>query len=102
MHRNGDREHISREERDSLLYSKSIRKTAQPGCYLYTAKPLTFHSFADMKDYAATHSLRVGLVRRFIAGHFIWELNGKQWHELVETPEGMALRMAENEDCATA
>jgi hypothetical protein len=86
----GSRRHINRETRDSLLLSQSARETA-PGRYLYIGEVHTYKTFSQLREisFAPTGSLR-----SFLAGHFIFELKGKRNRELIETPEGMALRMA--------
>jgi hypothetical protein len=88
----GSRKHIDRETRDTLLLSQSAKKTDE-GRYLYVGEVHTYHTFSDMRGLYLT-SREIPL-RRFLSGNFIFELKGKKRRELLETPEAMALRMAQ-------
>jgi hypothetical protein len=87
----GSRKHINREERDSLVLSQSARQTA-PERYLFIGKTRTLHSFRELSDF--NFSGDFSLLRRFLAGSFVFELRGERKRELLETPEAMALRLS--------
>jgi hypothetical protein len=94
----GSRRHINRETRDSLVLSQSARETA-PGRYLYTGEVHTYKTFSQLRELSFTPT---GSLRNFLAGSFIFELDGKKKRELLETPEAMALRMAKTAAVASS
>jgi hypothetical protein len=84
------RKWIGREERDSLLLSRSARETAD-GRYLYTGETHTYHALSQLKNLVVSTN-ELGL-RRFLSGQFIFELGDTKKRELLETPEAMVIRL---------
>jgi hypothetical protein len=86
------RAHISTDERDSLLIAKRIKKL-NDFTYEYIAPPLISRTFSQLQDIAA-HFQPITPVKRHIEGNFIIERAGKRTRELLETPEGLQIRLA--------
>lgn len=86
----GSRKHIGREERDSLLLSRSARETAD-GRYLYTGETHTYHALSQLQNLVVSTN-EMGL-RSFLSGQFIFELGDTRKRELLETPEAMLIRL---------
>ncbi len=91
----GSRKHIGRAERDDLLLSGMAKQTA-PQRYLFTGQKRTLHSFAELSTLKLSFTPENH--RRFLPGSFIFEHEGKRYTELMETPEGMAMRMSNKGD----
>jgi hypothetical protein len=87
----GSRAHISTSERDELLIAAKISKL-NDFSYLYTSQPRIFHSLADLEP-LRQQIQPIGPFKRFLAGHFIIERNKRRQHELLETVEGMTIRL---------
>ena len=87
----GSREHIDRETRDNLLLSLKAKQTG-PQKYRFIGETRTFHSFSELG--ALYLEANTQPLRRFLAGRFVFALKGNRHRELMETPEGMAFRMA--------
>lgn len=90
----GSRKHIDTRERDSLLLASEIKQIA-PQHYAYNGQVRTYHSFADLAELKTRLNMPTMLIRRYLAGHFVRveQRTGKRKHELLETPESMALRL---------
>lgn len=85
------RKYVDRETRDQLILSQDIVKSGVDR-YRYTGEVRTFHSFRDLENLYVPQ--RTSDLRRFLAGSFIFLLRGHRQRELMETPEGMAIRLA--------
>ena len=85
----GSRAHVSRETRDALLASLSIRESGHRR-YRYIGKPIIMHTFAELSRIEPLPEH----VRRFAEGQFVFKLRGRLTKELMETVEGMTIRMA--------
>lgn len=95
-YKDGSRKHITREDRDSLLLAKQVKRTFS-GNYLFIGKPLILHNLADLATLKDSLNLSPEQIRRFLAGLFIIEQpNGKQRLERLETPQGMHLRLEQS------
>lgn len=90
----GSRKKVSCRERDSLLLTSEIKQIA-PQQYAYNGQVRTYHSFADLAELKTRLNMPATLIRRYLAGHFVRveQRTGKRKHELLETPESMALRL---------
>jgi hypothetical protein len=86
----GGRKWIDRAERDSLLLSKSARKTSE-GRYIFTGHVRVYSSFAELRDLVLSGN--VAALRSFLSGQFIIEFGEEKKKELLETPERMVLRL---------
>jgi len=84
------RTHIGVPERDELLLSAKIRKI-NDFSYEYVGQTQTFHSFADLEP--LRQSVAPMVYKRYLPGTFIFDLNKRRIRELMETPEGMAIRL---------
>lgn len=60
--------------------------------YTYTAQPRTFHALADLGP-IRERFIPTAPIRRYLEGHFVFELGDKRSRELMETAEGMAIRL---------
>lgn len=87
----GSNAFIKTAERDVLLNQGSIEHIDSYR-YRYTAQPRTFHAFADLESIRQRFEPQQE-VRRFLEGRFIFELGDKRYRELMETPEGMVVRL---------
>lgn len=89
----GKKRHVNREERDHLLLS-GVLKQVGPQEYLSTLKPITLHGLAALEAIQPQFQ-EANLKRRFLPGQFVIEyprrLGAQRAHELLETPEAMAL-----------
>lgn len=88
-YKDGSRRHVDREERDSLLLSRCLEQVG-PRDYHCNIPLRTYHSFADL---AEIKFQPVNPLRRFLAGSFIFEFQGRQHKERLETPEAFAFRL---------
>jgi len=59
--------------------------------YVWVAKPIIYKSFSDLSRFVVKQP---GIVRRFLPGSYIVEFKGRRKRELMESPEGMAIRLA--------
>ena len=91
LYPDGSRAHISTTERDELLLTSKIRKL-DAFRYSYTAQPRVFKSFQALEP-LEQQVQAIGPVRRFLEGRFIIERKGRLTFELLETAEGMAIRL---------
>ena len=94
-YRDGTRRHISRQERDSLLYSQSIRCTGTSR-YLYTAPSTSFRLTATSNTLnQLAISTTPATARRYLGGRFIVELKGKRIIDIPETPEYLGFQLSQ-------
>jgi len=91
LYPDGSRAHISTTERDELLLTSKIRKL-DAFRYSYTAQPQVFRSFQAIEP-LRERVQPIGIFRRFLDGKFIIDHNGKRTVELLESVEGMAIRL---------
>jgi len=91
LYPDGSRAHISATERNELLLTSRIQKL-DSFRYTYTAQPRVFKSFQALEP-LKQQVQAIGPVRRFLEGHFIFEFKERRQRELLETPEGMAIRL---------
>ena len=86
----GSKEQVSAAEKEQMLLAGDLR-VIDSNRFQFITKPLVFGSFAEL----AKLTLRPSEVRRrFLPGQFTVELRGKRYRERLETPEGMACRLA--------
>lgn len=85
------KENVSRTDRDSLLLSRQIEPIS-PEKYRYIGEVKTFHAFSDLAGICA----KLPMLRRYLEGLFIFEFQGKQHRERLETPEAFAFRLQLN------
>jgi hypothetical protein len=86
----GGKEHISKDERDTLVLSNQAKR-AESGNYLFTGQIHTFHSFSDLSRLQTTPP---GQLRAYHPGYFIFEFKDKRAADYLESPEHMALRFS--------
>jgi hypothetical protein len=91
LYADGSRAHISTTERDELLLTSKIRKLNEFS-YSYIAPARIFHSFQDIEP-LRQQIQPIGQYRRFLPGKFIIEFKQKRHTELLESAEGMAIRL---------
>lgn len=89
----GSREHIDREERDSLLYSRDLKQTG-PKQYEYIGQPRTFHLSATQNTVQCLAKAMPSVIRRHLDISVVFELGDKRRREIEETVEGMELRLS--------
>lgn len=90
QYQDGSRKQVGRLERDSMILAKEISHKAE-NRYLFTGQAMTFHSFADLQQLIP--ALKSELLRRYLAGFFIWELGDLREDERLQTPEAQIERL---------
>lgn len=88
----GSKSRVDRATRDDLVLSGLARQVT-PGRYVFTGQLLTAHSLSELGSLNLV--VRRPDLRRFLAGRFVFEHEGKRTRELLETPEALALRICE-------
>lgn len=91
LYDDGDRTHITTSERDELLVSGRIR-ALDSYRFAFTGQKQTFRSFADLAPLKPQFQPAEPF-RRYLPGTFIFEFGDKRSRELMETAEGMAIRL---------
>lgn len=86
----GGREHISRDERDTLVLSNQAKR-AESGNYLFTGQIHTFHAFSDLSK---LQTLTPEQLKAYYPGYFIIEMADEWKRDYLESPEHMALRFS--------
>ncbi len=86
----GRKRFVKRKQIQELLLSGANLEQISPNEYRYRAQ--TFHSFADLAHLTPQLSTTEG--KAYLPGQFIWEHKQKRHFERLETPEGLAMRLA--------
>jgi len=86
----GRKRFVKRKQIQELLLSGANLEQIRPNEYRYRAQ--IFHSFQELQPLVEQISTTEG--KAYLPGQFIWELAQKRRRERMETPEGMALRLA--------
>ena len=84
----GRKRFVKRKQIQELLLSGAQLEQLSPNEYRYRAQ--TFHSFADLAPLAQ----QTPEGKAYLAGTFIFEHKQKRHFERLETPEGLAMRLA--------
>jgi len=86
----GRKRFVKRKQIQELLLSGANLEQIRPNEYRYRAQ--TFHSFQELQLLVEQISTTEG--KAYLAGTFIFEHKQKRHFERLETPEGLALRLA--------
>lgn len=84
-------EHIGTAKRDQMAARGELRLIAE-NCYEFTGEQKTLHSLAELSTILPR--IQKQEFRRFLPGSFIWQHKDTKLRERMETPEGMAIRLA--------
>jgi hypothetical protein len=98
----GTKEQVPTAEKEQLLLSGVLRPIdANRFEYIGQRKTLVFHSFRELEGIATALGVTPAQLKRFLAGYFVWEIDEKRLHELMETPEalGLGLRFPRGPAC---
>lgn len=90
----GTKEQVPTAEKEQLLLAGKLRPIdANRFEFIGQRKSTIFHghSFQDLERLAQLLKVTPEQLRRFLAGHFVWEIDEQRLRELMETPEAMAL-----------
>ena len=81
---------ISVSEKEDLLLAGDIQ-AVDARTYKFIGKVVVLHSFSDLGKLIP--GMHTNPLKRFYPGLFIWKLKEHTNRELMESPEGMALRL---------
>lgn len=85
------KKNVSRTDRDSLLLSRQIEPLCS-GQYRFVGEMRTFHAFSDLVELRGKFE-PLPVLRKYLEGSFIFEFQGRQHKERLETPEAFAFRL---------
>jgi hypothetical protein len=91
LYDNGDRTHIGTAERDELLLLGRVR-ALDSFRFAYIQPKQTFHSFSQLAAIKPQFQ-PIQPFKRYLPGTFVFEFGEKRSRELMETAEGMAIRL---------
>lgn len=91
-HPDGSIQRVDTAKKEQMLLRGELRPIA-PGRFAFIGerKTLVFTSFPDLERLATLLKIPLTVLKRFLAGQFIWEIDEQRLRELMETPEAMAL-----------
>lgn len=90
----GTREQVPTAEKEQLLLSGELRPIdANRFEYIGHRKTMIFNSFQELSKLAQLLNVTPAQLKRFLAGYFVWEIDEQRLRELMETPEGLQLRL---------
>lgn len=90
----GTREQVPTAEKEQLLLAGELRPIdANRFEFIGQRKTMVFHDFRDLSKLAQLLNVTPAQLRRFLAGYFVWEIDEQRIRELMETPEGLQLRL---------
>jgi hypothetical protein len=93
-YQDGTREQVPTEEKEQLLLAGELRAIdANRFEYIGAKKTMIFHDFRELARLAERLNVTPTQLKRFLAGHFVWEIDEQRVRELMETPEGLQLRL---------
>jgi hypothetical protein len=93
----GSKAHITVGEKNDMLLAGEIQETADKCTFKYIGKEIVLHAFADLRKILP--GFETNLLCRFYPGIFVDRVvgfvfeEGHATHELLESPEAMALRL---------
>ena len=90
------KKHVGIDERDSLLFSRQIRRTANPLHFEFVGEEHRFRSFAELSKLEIKFSGTV-IAKRYLAGQFtVVSQDGSRRTERLETEYAMVDRLERN------
>jgi len=93
-HPDGSAERVPTAAKEQMLLAGELRKVAEGRFqFIGQRKTMIFHNFRELERIAQLLKVTPAQLKRFLAGHFIWEIDEQRLRELMETPEGLQLRL---------
>jgi hypothetical protein len=90
----GTREQVPTAEKEHLLLAGELRAIdANRFEFIGQRKTMIFRSFRELERIAQLLNVTPAQLKRYLAGHFVWEIDEQRLKELMETPEAMSLRL---------
>lgn len=91
-HPDGSAERVRTAEKEQMLLAGELRKIAEGRFeFIGQRKTMVFRSFQALEELARKLNVTPEQLKRYLAGHFVWEIDEMRLRELLETPEAMAL-----------
>lgn len=88
----GTREQVPTAEKEQLLLAGELRAIdANRFEFIGQRKTMVFRSFQALAELARKLNVTPEQLKRYLAGHFVWEIDEIRLRELLQTPEAMAL-----------
>jgi hypothetical protein len=93
-HPDGSAERVRTAEKEQMLLAGELRKVAEGRFeFIGQRKTFIFHSFKELERIAQLLNVTPEQLKRYLAGHYVWEIDEVRLRELMETPEAMGLRL---------